>query len=71
MSKPDFSYRLTGSGLLLINWGGREVRRVAGAKAVALAAKLRAATPDEAHLLLARATGNFKRRNERLTRDGS
>lgn len=45
------------------------MRRVAGAKAAALAAKLGAANPDEAQLLLARATGNFKRGNERLRRD--
>jgi hypothetical protein len=68
MTKPDFSYRLTAAGLLLINWGGREVRRVTGPKAKALAEELKAATPDEAQLLLARHTGNFKRSNERPTR---
>jgi len=63
--KPEFSYRLTASGVLMVRWGGREVRRVAGSRAKALAAELATATADEAQQLLARATGNFKRGNER------
>lgn len=62
---PEFSYRLTASGVLLVRWGGREVRRVAGSRARALAAELASATPVEAQQVLARATGNFKRGNER------
>jgi hypothetical protein len=63
--KPEFTYRLTASGVLLVRWGGREVRRVAGSTAEALAVELATATPGEAQKLLARATGNFKRGNER------
>ncbi|HKV31758.1 MAG TPA: hypothetical protein VJT14_12165 [Candidatus Dormibacteraeota bacterium] len=63
--KPEFSYRLTASGVLLVRWGGREVRRLAGSRAKALAVQLATATPAEAQQLLARATGNFKRGNER------
>ncbi|MDQ6714232.1 MAG: hypothetical protein M3Z28_13750 [Candidatus Dormibacteraeota bacterium] len=67
-SQPEFGYRLTAAGALLIHWRGREVRRLAGAKAAALAASLANATPDDAQQLLARATGNFKRGNERRDR---
>jgi hypothetical protein len=66
--KADFSYRLTASGQLLINWGGREVRRVTGPRAKTLAEELKGATPEEAQQILAGVTGNFKRGNERPSR---
>ena len=61
----EFTYRLTAAGAILINWGGREVRRVTGAHATELTQKLAAADDAEKQKLLAVATGNFKRGTER------
>ena len=48
-----------------IAFHGRDVVTVAGADAQRLIARLDAADPEETQQLLARATGNFKRGNER------
>lgn len=60
-----FSYRRTADGLLFINWDGRQVRVLRGIEATKVMYQLRGADPDEAQLLLARHTGNFKRGDER------
>ena len=61
----QFGHRLTKDGRVLVSFQGRHVVTVGGAKAERLAAALATADPDEAERLLARATGNFKRGNER------
>jgi hypothetical protein len=64
-----FDYRVTKSGQVLISRGGRQVVTVAGARAARLIATLDSAssTGDEeaVQLALAKATGNYKRGNER------
>lgn len=67
--RPDadpFEYRVTKDGKVMVSRGGRAVSVVAGDAATRLAAALDSA-PDELarQLLLARATGNYKRGNER------
>jgi hypothetical protein len=64
-----FSYRETRDGTLFLSWNGRQVRVVKGRDAGALAARLRAADPRTAQMILAKATGNFKRGNERLGKE--
>ena len=50
---------------MLVAFRGRHVVTVAGRRADRLAAALAAADGEQEQLLLARATGNFKRGNER------
>ena len=61
----QFGYRVTGDGRVLVTFHGRHVVTVAGAKAGRLAAALAEADGEQEQLLLAKATGNFKRGNER------
>lgn len=60
-----FAYRVTQDGRILISWRGRLVTTVAGAAAAKLRARLAGAGPQDVQLALAKATGNFKRGNER------
>lgn len=60
-----FDYQVTKSGLVRISRGGRVVVTVAGREADRLAAALERADERAAQLLLAKATGNYRRGNER------
>ncbi len=60
-----FAYRVTRDGRVLISWRGRLVTTVAGAAAARLRVRLADAGPQDVQLALAKATGNFKRGNER------
>lgn len=61
----EFSYSVTKDGRVRIAFRGRHVVTVAGARGGRLASRLATAGDEEAQQLLARATGNFKRGNER------
>lgn len=65
MLEDPFSYRVTKAGQVLVSRGGKQVAVVAGARAARLIALLATADEDEAQLALAKATGNYKRGNER------
>ena len=65
LAVDPFAYRLTKDGRVLIDRGGRTVTVVAGKEGSALASKLAAAEADGVQQLLARATGNYRRGNER------
>lgn len=60
-----FSYRINKDGNVMISWQGRVVTTVAGRRAAKLIEKLTAGDRREVQHLLARATGTFKRGNER------
>jgi hypothetical protein len=60
-----FDWRVTKDGQVLVSRAGRLVMTVRGAAASRLVDKLSGADEDEAQQLLARATGNYKRGNER------
>ncbi len=66
-----FSYRSTKDGKILIDWNGRTVLILKGAKAQALQARLDNADDLEEQLLLAKITGNFKHGNERVAKQRS
>lgn len=68
MGAEPFDFRVDKSGAVRIFWGGRCVTVVRGDDARKLAAKLTAAGDAEVQGLLQRATGNFKRGNERKGR---
>ena len=62
----SFSATVTRDERVLVAWEGRTVVTLAGNKGRQLAGALaEAADEDARQLLLARATGNFKRGNER------
>jgi hypothetical protein len=66
MSDPEqFSYRTTRDGRVFISWRGRQMKVLAGKRAHRLAASLSEADPQDRQVLLARATGNFRRGTER------
>jgi hypothetical protein len=60
-----FEYRVTKQGGVLVSRGGRVVMTVGGAAAVRLIAALQRADDSQAQHLLARASGNYRRGNER------
>lgn len=61
----DFSYRVSKDGRVRIFWLGRHVTTLAAERATAFLTQAQRASEDEVQQLLARATGNFKRGNER------
>ena len=65
LAEDPFAYRVTKEGRVRIERGGRTVTVVAGKDALTLASKLAVADPVGVQQLLARATGNYRRGNER------
>lgn len=65
LDDQPFSYLAGKDGRLAIGWRGRVVTTLKGDDAAALLTRLRGAAAPEIQLLLAKATGNFKRGNER------
>jgi hypothetical protein len=70
LGDQPFAYAVTKDGRVRVSYGSRVVTTVGGTRGARLAAALAAADEDEVQQLLARATGNFKRGNERLGRPG-
>lgn len=64
-----FEWRMRGSGELAILRAGRVVTLVRGEAAARLAERLTASNAATVQRLLARATGNYRRGNERLAGD--
>jgi hypothetical protein len=60
-----FSYRATKDERVLISWNGRTVTTLSGPRAQRFLAAAEQADGETEQLLMARATGNFKRGNER------
>jgi len=64
LEERPFAYRATEEPQVLITWRGGLKRRLTGREAQRFLEKIRGASEEEAQLLMARATGNFKRGNE-------
>jgi len=60
-----FSYQVTKDHKVFISYEGKQVTTLTGKKANTFIANIQGATPEEVQLLMAKATGNFKRGNER------
>ena len=60
-----FVWQVAADSKVLVSRGGRQVVVVAGARGAKLAAQLETADEEQAQQLLARATGNYKRGNEK------
>jgi hypothetical protein len=61
----SFAYQGTKDGKVLIEWRGRTVATLTGARASRFLSAAEGADEGAAQLLMARVTGNFKRGNER------
>lgn len=64
MSGSEFAFSSAKAGAVRITWQGRVVVTLRGDRASKFMADVDR-EPEQAQLLLARATGNFKRGNER------
>ncbi len=60
-----FTYRITKENRVFIYWYGKQITILKGKKAQKFIGKIANADHEEAQLLMARGTGNFKRGNER------
>lgn len=65
MSADGFDWQATKDGPVRITWRGRVVTTLAGAAAERFAHQAEGADEETVQGLLARATGNFERGNER------
>ena len=69
MAGERFSYRITTNGTVFVYWHGANGKReivLGGAKAAKLIRDLPGMDDEGRQLALAKATGNFKRGNERV-----
>ncbi len=60
-----FSYQATKDGAIFLFWQGRHVKTLRGKTATSFLTKIAGADHTTAQLIMAKATGNFKRGNER------
>jgi hypothetical protein len=68
LDSEQFTYQVTKDGQVRVSFHRRQVVTVAGATGARLALQLEGADVRQTQLLLARATGNFKRGNEHSAR---
>ena len=66
-----FSYRATKSGMVLIYCQGKQVTTLTGKQAERFLAQIAGLDDRAAQLVMAKATGNFKRGNERLAKQSN
>ena len=68
LDEEVFSYRIMKDHRVFISWHGKHAVTLSGAKAEAFIANISNAGDKEAQLVMAKATGNFKRSNEKLNK---
>ena len=68
LDEEIFSYRVTKDGKVFISYEGKQVTVLSGKRANEFAAKIQSAEGMDAQLIMAKATGNFKRGNEKLAK---
>ncbi len=61
----EFRYQVTRASAVFVFWRGRRVFTATGSAAERLLARLEGIDADAQQMVLAKATGNFKRGNER------
>ena len=66
LDEEIFTYRVTKDNKVFISYEGKQVTALSGKKADAFIAKISNAEGKDAQLIMAKATGNFKRGNEKL-----
>jgi hypothetical protein len=60
-----FTWQPAADGRVRVFWRGREVTVLTGARAATFLRRVTGVDAEQAQLVMARATGNFKRGNER------
>ncbi|RDI45447.1 hypothetical protein [Falsibacillus pallidus] len=66
LAENVFDYRITKENYVFISWEGKWIKTLKGQEAEKTVNKIHAAATDlEVQLILAKATGNFKRGNEK------
>ena len=65
LDEPVFSYRVSKDGKVFIYWHGKQVMILKNAAAQKFISKTTDLDDQQAQLAMAKATGNFKRGNER------
>jgi len=68
LEEEPFSYKASKDQKIFIFWHDKQVMILKGNEAERFLAKIKAAEPAEAQLLMAKITGNFKRGNEKLAK---
>lgn len=63
--ETEFTFRATKAGKVFIYWRGRQAKILAGREAKKFLEEIDRMGAEQAQLLMARRTGNFKRGNER------
>jgi len=66
LGEEVFTYRVTKDKKVFISYEGKQVTILSGGKAEKFVKDIEAAEGKNAQLIMAKATGNFKRGNERL-----
>ena len=61
-----FAYKITKDKKVFISYEGKRVTTLSGKKAEEFIGKMRTCEGKEAQLIMAKATGNFKRGNEKI-----
>jgi hypothetical protein len=65
LAEQPFDYEITKGGLVLLYWGGKHIKTLSGKAAEKFIAEVDDLDEQAAQLVMAKATGNFKRGNER------
>ena len=65
LEDEEFTYRVGKDGKVFINWRDKQVKIMKGREARRFIGRIADLNQKEAQLVMAKATGNFKRGNER------
>ena len=65
MSDNVFTYQVTKSGKVFLFWSGKRIKILDGIAAQKFLARINGLDEEDAQLVMAKETGNFKRGNER------
>ena len=65
LQAEPFAYRVTKNGKVFIEYEGRTVTTLQGKPAQKFVQRIATASAEDAQLIMAKLTGNFKRGNER------
>jgi hypothetical protein len=71
LGDEPFAFRVSKNGSVFVSWQGRTVTTLNGKDAERFLAQIDGLDGQEAQLVMAKVTGNFKRGNERLGKDRS
>lgn len=68
LDNDAFSHRVTKDSKVFISYNGKQVTTLSGSKALVFLKEIQGAEHRDAQLMMAKATGNFKRGNEKLSK---